>query len=426
MWTGGKRLLGASVALLVVTVGAMPAAAGLTTRVSVDSAGNQANGGSFAPAISADGRFVAFHSVATDLVGGDTNGVGDIFVHDRQTGLTTRVSVDSVGNQANGDSNFAAISADGRFVAFHSVATNLLGAGVDTNGTTDIFVHDLQTGLTTRVSVDSAGNQANDHSVLAAISADGRFVAFESFATNLLGVGGDTNGVWDVFVHDRQTGLTTRVSVDSAGNQANSDSHLPAISADGRFVAFHSVATNLVGAGVDTNGTTDVFVHDRLPPIVSPPVQAKFFFTTSLGNDQILKYDARTGAFLGSFVTPGSGGLDSPRGFAFGPDGDLYVASQQFAAVDPGLTFQGAILRYSGADGSFRSVFAAPVLPPFTGALFDLVFGPDGHLYVSTCNSVKRFQRRDRSVVGLSSHPNRPLRASALGWPSARTGTSTW
>ncbi len=226
------------------------AGAGTTTRVSVDSAGGQANDFSGAApsisvdtSISADGRFVVFQSDATNLVAGDTNGASDVFVHDRQTGTTTRVSVDSAGHEATGlypASGDPAISADGRFVAFDSNATNLVAG--DTNSAYDIFVHDRQTGTTTRVSVDSAGNQANGYDP--SLSADGRFVAFTSGASNL--VAGDTNGASDVFVHDRQTGTTTRVSVDSAGWQAYSFSHLPSISADGRFVAFASNATNLV------------------------------------------------------------------------------------------------------------------------------------------------------------------------------------
>src|SRR5439155_1190150 len=146
--------------------------------------------------------------------------VYDVFVHDRLTGTTERVSVDSAGTQGNSDSVDASISADGRFVAFYSSANNLVPG--DTNGAEDVFVHDRLTGTTERVSVDSAGTQGNSESFLPSISADGRFVAFYSDATNL--VPGDTNGFEDVFVHDRLTGATERVSVASAGTQGNSDS----------------------------------------------------------------------------------------------------------------------------------------------------------------------------------------------------------
>jgi Tol biopolymer transport system component len=231
-------------------------AGGTTERVSVDSAGIQGSASSFTPSISADGRFVAFASRATNLVPGDTNTSDDVFVHDRQTGTTERVSVDSAGTEGNGPSVDPAISADGRFVAFISIATNLVPGG--TSGRWHVFVRDRQTGITEQVSVDSAGNQG-DWSYDPAISADGRFVAFQSYATNL--VPGDTNGAGDVFVHDRQTRTTERLSVDSAGTGGNGLSVNPSISADGRFVVFYSYATNLVPG--DTNGAGDVFVHDR-------------------------------------------------------------------------------------------------------------------------------------------------------------------
>jgi Tol biopolymer transport system component len=244
-------------ALILTPAGSVRAAPGNTTRVSVASDGTQANGGSFTPSISADGRYVAFASIAVNLVSGDTNGVQDIFVHDRQTGQTTRVSVASGGAQANGPSFDPSISADGRYVAFASLATNLVSG--DTNNEQDIFVHDRQTGQTTRVSVATGGGQANGNSSNPSISADGRYIAFDSNASNL--VSGDTNNTGDIFVHDRQTGATTRVSIGPGGTQANRGSLAPSISADGRYVAFHSSATNLV-SGV-TNGTTHIFVHDR-------------------------------------------------------------------------------------------------------------------------------------------------------------------
>ncbi|MDO8614531.1 MAG: hypothetical protein Q7T33_02190 [Dehalococcoidia bacterium] len=235
------------------------AAAGDTERVSVDSAGAEADAGSANPAISADARYVALSSDATNLVPGDTNGKSDVFVRDRLTGATERVSVDSAGNQGNDRSYGPDISADGRYVVFYSFATNLVPG--DTNGKYDVFVHDRQTGATERVSVDSAGNQGDESggSYNPAISADGRYVAFDSGASNL--APGDITVRFDVFVHDRQTGATERVSVDSVGNPGDSDSTRPAISASGRYVAFASGATNLVPE--DTNRSGDVFVRDR-------------------------------------------------------------------------------------------------------------------------------------------------------------------
>ncbi|MEG3908587.1 calcium-binding protein [Microcoleus sp. w2-18bC1] len=232
--------------------------ANTTTRVSVDSAGNQGNNLSTEPSISANGRFVTFWSNATNLVPGDTNNSGDIFVRDTLTNTTTRVSVDSAGNQANSSSSTASISADGRFVAFSSFATNLVPG--DTNDNPDIFVRDTLANTTTRVSVDSAGNQGNKYSGEPSISANGRFVAFRSDATNL--VPGDTNDNPDIFVRDLLTNTTTRVSVGSAGNQGNNGFGEPSISADGRLVAFSSNATNLVPG--DTNNRHDIFVRDTL------------------------------------------------------------------------------------------------------------------------------------------------------------------
>ena len=230
------------------------------TRVSVDSAGNQAIGSSFfdIPSISANGRFVAFESKASNLVPGDTNNTYDIFVRDLSTNSTTLVSVDSAGNQGNEASLAASISADGRFVAFRSFATNLVPG--DTNNLSDIFVRDLLTNTTTRVSVDSAGNQQNDRSFTPSISGDGRFVTFSSFASNL--VSGDTNNNEDIFVRDLLTNTTTLVSVSSSGDRANDYSEFPSISANGRFVAFRSFATNLVPG--DTNNKGDIFVRDLL------------------------------------------------------------------------------------------------------------------------------------------------------------------
>jgi Tol biopolymer transport system component len=246
---------------------------GVTTRVSVSTNGAQAKptddpwGGSTAGGISANARYVVFQSDAANLVAGDTNGTEDVFLHDLASGVTTRVSVSSAGRQANGPSGFSTISADGRYVAFSSGASNLVRH--DTNQMADVFVRDLATGKTTRVSLTGKGRQARCNiagceSGEPALSAHGRYVAFDSSATNL--VPHDTNRLADVFVRDRRTGKTTRVSVDSRGRQGGGDrtmngSNAPVISANGRYVAFHSADSNLVRG--DTNGVFDIFVHDR-------------------------------------------------------------------------------------------------------------------------------------------------------------------
>jgi len=241
--------------------------AGMTERVSVSSSGEQANGRSCfyetGPRVSADGRFVAFASEASNLVPNDNNGATDVFVRDRMLGTTERVSVSNTGQEGNEDSGYrpgveifgVAISADGMYVAFGSAANNLVPG--DT-GWWDVFVRDRVGGTTERVSVADGGGQANQHSVRPSISADGRFVAFSSRASNL--VPNDTNGASDVFVRDRSGSTTERLSLSSAGAQANYDCYRPRISADGRFVAFESDASNLVP---NDSGWRDIFVRDR-------------------------------------------------------------------------------------------------------------------------------------------------------------------
>ncbi|MEM7113573.1 MAG: choice-of-anchor Q domain-containing protein [Chloroflexota bacterium] len=230
---------------------------GETTRVSVDSNGVETDDTNYSPRISSDGRYVIFTSPATNLVSEDLNGVRDVFVHDRETGETTRVSVDSNGVAGNEDSKAYSISSDGRYVAFSSRADNLISN--DTNGEGDIFVHDRETGETTRVSVDSNGVEADNSSSSAEMSNDGRYVTFSSTATNL--VSQDLNRKWDVFVHDRQTGETTRVSVASDGTEGNDISSDSSMSNDGRYISFQSSANNLVSN--DTNEDKDIFIHDR-------------------------------------------------------------------------------------------------------------------------------------------------------------------
>lgn len=231
---------------------------GVTQRVSIDSLGVQANGFCSNPSLSADGRFVAFRSEANNLVAGTSIAHAGIYVHDRNSGTTEIISVDSSGGAANGDSGHPSISANGLYVAFYSAADNLVFG--DSNQQFDVFVRDRQNNITTRVSVDSNGNQGNGFSSLPAISDDGQHISFESSANNL--VLGDTNGINDIFVHSRQSGLTERVSVDSNGSQGNGGFIYPSsISGDGRFVAFGSFSDNLVA--YDTNQVDDIFRHDR-------------------------------------------------------------------------------------------------------------------------------------------------------------------
>lgn len=230
---------------------------GAVVRASTGSAGGQANADSVQPSLSGNGRYVAFYSLATNLVPGDTNNEPDLFVKDLWTGALVRANTTAAGGQADAYSDTPSLSADGRYMAFYSSATNLIPG--DTNNRSDVFVKDLWTGAVVRASTDSAGGQSNHNSgQWPSLSGDGRYVAFTSFASNL--VPGDTNNTQDVFVKDLWTGVLTRVSTGAADEQANNSSVFPSLSGDGRSVAFASSASNLVPG--DTNNNIDVFVKD--------------------------------------------------------------------------------------------------------------------------------------------------------------------
>jgi WD40-like Beta Propeller Repeat len=269
---------------------------GVTRRVSVSSMGKEGNEASLYSSISANGRFVAFQSAANNLVVGDNNNgngsTSEIFVRDLTTGVTQLVSLSSAGTESNNAGSYKPnISGDGRFVAFQSAANNLVVG--DNNNSNDIFVRNLTTGVTRRVSVSSMGTEGNNWSFNASISGDGRFVAFDSEADNL--VAGDNNSTWDVFVHDLTKGVTRRVSVNSSGAEGNSFSEDPSISADGRFVAFRSDAYNLVAG--DNNFRQDVFVRDLANYGVIKLVSVNEKSNSSSGASPSLSADGRFVAF---------------------------------------------------------------------------------------------------------------------------------
>lgn len=245
-----------------------------------------------------DGRVLAWATKAASLVPGDTNGLQDVFVHDRETGTTRRVSVSSAGVEANNESKRPSLSADGRFVAFESWATNLV-PGVASGG---VFVHDLVTGTTERLGPGAAPSISADGRFVAfpgfgefvvvhdrvsgtaervssgeaaSISADGRFIAFDSWGHG--GTGRNLNAMRDVFVRDRATGRSTQVSVTDLGGRLNTDNFGPAISADGRFVAFTST-TSRVSWDVYAHGPVDF--DAKLPP---PPPTCRVPRVVGLG-----------------------------------------------------------------------------------------------------------------------------------------------
>ncbi len=257
-------VLAIPVVVLAMFLAATASGAGVIMRASTDAAGNQGNAASQDASVSADGRYVAFDSNASNLVYGDTNGTTDVFVKDTQTGAISRASTNSSGGQVPGNSTHPSISADGRYVAFTSSACSL-AAGYCYRNTTNIYIKDMKTGAVSRVSADTSGNPGNGSSVWPAISPDGRYVAFDSTASNL--VPGDTNYTTDVFVKDTWTGAISRASTDAGGNQGNNYSQYPSISADGRYVAFESFATNLVPG--DTNNNADIFIKDMWTGAIS-------------------------------------------------------------------------------------------------------------------------------------------------------------
>ncbi len=253
-------------------------AAATVTRASVADSGAESVGGGEGGVLAANGRYVAFDSGGPDLIGpgNDTNGVEDVFRRDLATGDTIRVSVPDGGGEADGTAPFIAlpaISGDGRYVAFVSTATNLLGPGIDTNGGLDAFVHDTQTLATERINVAFGGGESAplaDPDVV--ISGDGRFVAFVSAAGDLLPPGQDTNGVSDVFVRDRLHGTTERVSVATGGIEGDGQSGTfvslkIALSDDGNVVLFESDAENFWPGAT---GGTYTYLHDRTTGVTEP------------------------------------------------------------------------------------------------------------------------------------------------------------
>ncbi len=220
-------------------------------RVSRSTPSQELDADSRSPSISGDGSMVAFESFS-ELVPGDDNNAPDVVARDRLTNTLELISIALDATSGNGPSFAPSISGEGRFIAFRSAASDLVAG--DTNSRHDVFVRDRTAGTTVRVSVATGGDQADGHSMDPSISSDGRFVAFRSTATNL--VAGDTNGRSDIFVHDRVTSETARVG-EPSGGQSNGTSAAPSLSGNGAWIVFESDATNLVAG--DTNDSRDIF-----------------------------------------------------------------------------------------------------------------------------------------------------------------------
>jgi Tol biopolymer transport system component len=361
-------------------------------RVSVSSSGAEANGPSslsLARAISADGRYVVFASAATNLVAGDTNAASDVFVRDRANGTTVRVSVTSTGFEAVGASQSGAISSDGRFVVFESTAANL--AAGDSNGASDVFVHDRVTARTTIASVDSNGVIGAVASASPSISGDGRLIAFTSLSEL---VAGASNGFAQVFVFDQSTARTVLVSRALAGGGANGSSAAPEISPNGFLVAFESDASDLVGG--DGNGVSDVFVRDLVTgaiervsvtsagaQVLQPSRRAsishdgRWVAFESLANDlapgdPVLEPDVflrdRVGgttvrASVDAGGTPGDGASTAP---ALGADGRFAAFASAASNLAPGLGTGGVdvFLRDNAGGYVVLASVGVPSIPP--------------------------------------------------------------
>lgn len=308
---------------------------GETLLVSADANGAEGNNDSWAPAISADGLVVAFESYASNLVAGDTNGVRDVFVWSATNPAgVTRASVGAGGAEANATSYEPTISGDGRIVAFSSDATNL-GAGSVGLSSTNVYRRDLVGGTTTMVSRNTGGVGAGGGRPM--LSEDGNRLAFWSFASDI--VSGDNNGLWDIFVYDHAAGTRSRVSLTSSGGERNQGTEsasrvvAPAISGDGRFVAYATTASNVVPG--DNNGLQDVFV-----------------------------VDTQTGAVVrASVATNGTqGNADSPSGqgerLALSYDGSWVAFSSAATNLgfNPGTTGVGNMFMHNNITGETRAV----------------------------------------------------------------------
>ncbi len=273
--------------LVLAFCGSVSGANNNIQQISVSYNGSLLDGDSFSPAISADGRYVVFSSQGTNLVNDDDNNCSDVFIHDTILNFTERVSISNQGLQANGDSFSPAVSGDGRYVTFTSYASNLVAD--DTNDCADIFVRDRLLETTNRISISNSGEEGNADSFGSEISANGDCITFCSYANNLLD--NDKNYYSDVFVFDRTQKRIKRISISNTGEESNSDSLYPDISGDGRYITFTSDANNLDFN--DKNGCSDVFIFDQNLNLIKRIVGYNFTEANSASMESAISSDGR-------------------------------------------------------------------------------------------------------------------------------------
>jgi Tol biopolymer transport system component len=348
---------------------AAPAAAGdvlaPSELASHTPAGLAGTGPSTDPAISADGRYVAFWSQASDLVPNDTNGNYDVFVYDSQTGAVELISVGTGGVSGNGPSIMPAISGDGRYVCFESGTTNLVSP--PSSGIFQIFVRDRLAGTTQIASIDSGGAEANNTTEFCDISADGRFVSFASYADNLV-LGDAFNGMRDIFVRDRLLGTTIRISTGPGGVDGNSTCAKSTISGDGSYVAFESSSSNLVPGGT-TSARQHIYLYDRLAASLT---LASADVGGTEGNDDSFEPCLSDGGAFLAFATEATNLLPPPD--VSGTDialrqvvgGGAMERLNLDTVGDPTGTSNYPSL---SADGRFAAFYAPNAVPVHTGHL---------------------------------------------------------
>lgn len=334
---------------------------GRVERMSESDDGTPGNGISTDPKISADGRHIAFSSESTNLISGDSNGDIDVFVRDRNSGTIEFAAVATDGGQGNHVSTQASISADGRFVAFMSYATNLVPNPLVYSLVGSVYVRDRHTGSTQNVGVENTGFRAGGTLVRPNISPDGRYVSFGSTARNLGLSYSERKADWQVYVHDRVTGTTEPVSVNSAGEEADSRTNISAVSGDGRYVGFESYANNLIPSGQDRVG--HIYVRDRgaeLGPVGSLKVEH--------GADSMLV--SGRAAFTGAVISEAVAISD-----AAGPARDQAGANISSAQVVHRPELEDVLLRLQLTHLPWQSVFGFSrfVATPISNYGFELM-----------------------------------------------------